>query len=146
MTRWTKLAIPIALALGVVLLAAPRLVRAGDDATAGATKAPIKIETASGDTMEFQSLDDMPKVIKRVPPRYPESARRRRQEGTVFVRALVTVKGTTDRLQVPPGKGVAPDLDRAALQAIRQWEFEPAKKDGKPVAVYIVIPVKFVLH
>ena len=35
------------------------------------------------------------------------------------------------------------DLDRAVLEAARKWRFEPAMKDGKPVAAAVVLPVDF---
>lgn len=39
-----------------------------------------------------------------------------------------------------------PDLDAVALEAVRGWIFEPAKKDGKPVSVYYNVTVNFTLR
>jgi protein TonB len=40
-------------------------------------------------------------------------------------------------------KGVRKDLDDAALAAAQEWRFKPAKKNGKPIAVWITIPFRF---
>jgi TonB family protein len=98
---------------------------------------------AADETLQFDATVQMPKPLKQVPPKYPESARKRGATGTVLVRALVTKDGTVGRVVVPRGKGVDPDLERAAVDAVRQWTFEPAKKNGTPVDVYVMIPVKF---
>ncbi len=98
---------------------------------------------ATEDSLYFEAVDDLPKVVKQVPPRYPETARKRGQQGTVFLRALVNKRGRPAKVSVIPGKELAPDLDKAAVNAVRQWEFTPAKAKGKPVEIYITIPVAF---
>ena len=130
-TRWF-----VAAACAAVLAwPAATAVRAetGDEARPAATE----------DTTHFQAVDELPQVLTKVPPKYPESARKRGQTGTVYVRALVNEQGRTGKVSVIPGKGLAPDLDKAAVEAIRQWTFVPAKVKGKPVEIYITIPVKF---
>ena len=82
-------------------------------------------------------------MVKRVPPKYPEAARKRGQQGTVMLQALVNTQGLPVKVHVLPGKGLAPDLDQAAVDAVRQWVFEPAKAKGKPVEIRIQIPVKY---
>jgi len=137
----------ILLVLCVAALAWPcaRAARAGDEPAekpAGVAAA----EEGQQKPADIQVVDEMPKPVKRVAPKYPDAARKRGQQGIVQVSALVKTDGTTDKVKVVPGKGLAPDLDRAAVEAIRQWTFEPAVAKGKPVAVYIVVPVKFSLH
>jgi len=39
-----------------------------------------------------------------------------------------------------------PQLDAAAVRAVRKWRFQPALSDGKPVVVWVAVPVKFSLH
>lgn len=95
---------------------------------------------------DFKSVDEMPKVLTQVPPRYPDGAREHGVQGTVQVRAWVKKNGKPVRVAVVSGKGVTPELDKAAVDAVSQWTFVPAKAKGKPVAVYIIIPVKFSLH
>jgi protein TonB len=118
--------------------------RQAADEAVNAGRGAVK-QTAEEGTLQIELVDEMPKVVKQVAPKYPESARKRGKQGTVYVRALVKKDGTTAQVQIPPGKGLAPDLDKAAVEAIRQWTFVPAMKNGKPVAVYVVVPVKFTL-
>lgn len=112
---------------------------------------PLATDAAAGDrealkdTADFAVVDEVPRALKSVHPKYPEEARKRRVQGTVFVRALVKKDGLTTGVSVVAGKGVSPELDRAALDAVRQWVFEPAKAKGKPVAVWVVIPVSYKL-
>ena len=112
----------------------------GTQATATATK------EAPEDTADFRIVDEIPKLVKQVPPKYPKAARKRGEQGTVYVRALVKKDGTLLQVTVPSGKGASPELDKAAVDAVSQWTFMPAKVKGKPVAVWIVVPVKFSLH
>ncbi|ESP62462.1 hypothetical protein SMITH_434 [Smithella sp. ME-1] len=37
-------------------------------------------------------------------------------------------------------------LDRSAMEAVRPWKFEPAKKSGNPFTVWVDLPIKFILH
>ncbi len=111
----------------------------------GAEVATSATREALEDTADFKIVDEIPKFVKRVPPKYPKAARKRGEHGTVFVRAIVKKDGTPVMVAVASGKGVSPALDEAAVAAVKQWTFEPAKSKGKPVAVWIVIPVKFSL-
>jgi protein TonB len=79
------------------------------------------------------------------PPRYPEEARRRGQEGTVIVLAAVAVDGLVLEvaLQSPSPH---PELNREALRAVRRWRFEPARRGGVAVAVTTPVSVVFRLQ
>ena len=72
---------------------------------------------------------------------YPELAREMQQEGTVFVRALISKKGRV--LQTQIAKGVLPILDDAAEAAVKKSIWTPAKQNTKRVVVWISIPVTF---
>jgi TonB family protein len=116
-----------------------------DPQTTGA-RTETKVETeGEGGAEDFVTVDEMPKLLKQVPPKYPPGARKRGEQGTVFVRAFVKEDGKASKVTVKD-KGVSPELNQAAVTAVRQWVFEPAKAKGKPVAVYIVVPVKFTLR
>jgi periplasmic protein TonB len=124
---------------------------AGQPATPGraldATEvAATRAREASKDTADFSIVDEIPKVLKQVPPKYPDEARKHGVQGLVQVRALVKKDGLTAEVSVAPGKGVSPELDRAAVEAVQQWVFSPARAKGKPVAVWVVVPVKFSLR
>ncbi|MFM7142146.1 MAG: energy transducer TonB, partial [Alphaproteobacteria bacterium] len=91
------------------------------------------------------SVAQRPTLVRRVPPAYPPDARRRGLEGLVLLEAVLDVEGN-----VEPGVKVlqsVPELDRAAIEAVRQWRFQPARgRDGSPVRVILEIPIRFVLR
>ena len=76
---------------------------------------------------------------------YPESARRQGVEGTVLLKIRITEQGRVETLQVERSAG-HPDLDQSALDAVQRWRFEPARRGGEPVAVWVIIPVEFKLQ
>lgn len=78
-------------------------------------------------------------------PRYPALARRMGQQGTVKLRLTIDRDGSVDRAEVAASSGF-PMLDQAALRAARAWRFEPARREGRPVAAELVQPVEFHLR
>jgi periplasmic protein TonB len=80
-----------------------------------------------------------------VKPRYPDSARRQGIEGTVSLKVRVTERGTVEEVQVEQSAGY-PDLDRAAVEAVRRWRFSPARQGNQPMAIWVLIPVTFRLE
>jgi periplasmic protein TonB len=80
-----------------------------------------------------------------VKPRYPDSARRRSIQGTVIVKAYVTEQGRVEGVQVEQSAGHA-DLDQAAVEAVGRWRFAPARRGRQPVAMWVSIPIQFVLN
>lgn len=85
--------------------------------------------------------DEAPVPTKQVMPKYPEDAMRDNLEGIVYLNVWITAEGTVKKAEVL--KSDAAVLNQAAIDAVRQWEFTPAKKDGKPIAVWVTIPFKF---
>ena len=77
-------------------------------------------------------------------PPYPAAATRAREEGTVVVRVDVGADGVPTDAKVETSSR-SRDLDRAAVEAVKGWKFEPALKDGKPVAASANVPVEFKL-
>jgi TonB family protein len=88
-------------------------------------------------------VDALPEAIEKVPPQYPTQARIDGVSGTVMVIALIGTQGLVIDAFVQDS---IPELDRAAMEAVRQWRFKPASTGGKPLAVWVAIPVKFTLH
>jgi protein TonB len=88
-------------------------------------------------------VDALPDPIQRVEPKYPNEARSQHIEGFVLVQALVGKDGSVQGTRIMKS---IPALDSAAVIAVRQWRFKPAKSMGKPVAVWVVVPLKFSLH
>ena len=77
-------------------------------------------------------------------PRYPYRARRMGLEGRVVLRVEVSPHGESRSVAVVSGSG-HDILDRAAVRAVRQWHFVPAKRAGIPVASTVDIPISFKL-
>jgi TonB family protein len=82
-----------------------------------------------------------PMPTYRIEPRYPDQASLEHVSGTVLVRVIVAEDGTIKDAHII--RGVRDDLDQAALEAVKAWLFEPAHKDGQPVAVWSQIEVTF---
>jgi TonB family protein len=77
-------------------------------------------------------------------PEFTEEARRAKHQGTVMLALIVGPDGRTRDIRVVRKLGMG--LDEKAIESARQWKFQPATKDGKPVAVAINIEVDFTLH
>jgi TonB family protein len=86
-------------------------------------------------------LSKPPTLIKKVEPVYPEEARKAGKEGVVGLAARTGVYGRVENIKVT--KPADPLLDRAAIEAVRQWIYEPPIIDGKPVSVEFSVSVKF---
>ena len=92
---------------------------------------------------EYVYVEELPEVITRVAPVYPDLAREAGVDGTVQVQALVGKDGKVHDTKVTKS---IPMLDAAAIAAVKQWVFKPALSNNKPVAVWVAVPVKFSLH
>lgn len=84
------------------------------------------------------------KVLTKVQPTYPESARAAGVQGTVVLHAVVGMDGTLLSLQVLNSQ-IHPDLARAAVEAVSQWRYQTTLLNGQPVEVDTVITVNFKL-
>jgi TonB family protein len=88
-------------------------------------------------------VDVFPVAIEKPPPNYPAKARAAGIQGTVIVLALIGRDGEVKEARI---RQSIPELDEAALEAVRHWKFKPALAAGQPLAVWVAIPVKFTLH
>lgn len=80
--------------------------------------------------------------LENPPPPYPLVARRRGLQGTVRLEVLVGRDGRVRDLKLAESSGHA-DLDDAALRAVRDWRFVPARRGGEPVDAPVIVPVRF---
>jgi len=85
-----------------------------------------------------------PQAISAPDPDYTEEARRAKKQGTCVLWLIVDAAGRPRDIKVVRGLGLG--LDGKALEAVRQWRFQPALKDGKPVDVQISVEVEFHLY
>jgi protein TonB len=78
-------------------------------------------------------------------PSYPASARRLGVQGTTLLGVLVGADGRVAEVVVRHSAG-HPDLDRAAIDAVQRWRFEPARRGSAPVPMWVLLPVEFRLQ
>ena len=83
--------------------------------------------------------------LRNPPPRYPVSARRRGEQGTVLLKVLVTREGAAASIDLEKSSGSAA-LDQAALDAVKSWRFVPARRGGQPVEAHVLVPIVFRLE
>ena len=81
-------------------------------------------------------------LIHKVTPVYPQLAIIARQQGTVYLHAIIAKDGTIQQLQAISGP---PLLIKAAADAVAQWRYKPYKLNGEPVEVDTTITVNFKL-
>jgi TonB family protein len=87
---------------------------------------------------------DPPSVIREVKPDYSDEARRRGLEGDVVLEIVVRRDGSVGDVRVLQGLGAG--LDQRATDAVRQWRFSPAHRQGTPVDVIVEVAVEFKLR
>jgi protein TonB len=83
------------------------------------------------------------RILNRVQPMYPPLARQTRISGTVRLHAIISKDGSIQQLEVMSGH---PLLQQAALDAVRQWRYQPTLLNGDPVEVDTTIDVIFSLN
>jgi len=90
------------------------------------------------------AVEAKPDYLRNPPPVYPEAARRKHQEGLVVLAVTVTPQGHASEVKIKKSSGY-PILDHAALEAVRNWEFQPARLGPLALESQIEIPVHFEL-
>jgi periplasmic protein TonB len=85
-----------------------------------------------------------PRLVREVKAEYTEEARRRSLTGDVLLEIVVRFDGTVGDVRLVRGLGSG--LDQRAVQAVRQWRFDPARRKGVPVNVLVEVAVEFILR
>lgn len=80
-----------------------------------------------------------------VKPRYPEAARCAGAQGVTTLRVRVLETGRVGEVLIESSAGFR-DLDLAAVDAVKKWRFEPARRGREAVPVWVMLPVKFELR
>lgn len=78
-------------------------------------------------------------------PKYPEGLRRRGIEGTVLLSVEILPTGGVGQIKIIQSAGYD-SFDNSAIEAVKQWHFNPAVKNGIPISSWIKLPVKFTLQ
>lgn len=94
-------------------------------------------------TASLAAPQEAPQVKKRVEPVYPMIYKMAGVEGEVFLQATVNVQGGIERIETI--RSTNEPFELAAKEALKQWEFTPAMKDGQPIPMEVTIPFKFKL-
>jgi TonB family protein len=97
-------------------------------------------EATKPETEEKPSLE-LPKEVHTLIPAYPEELRQQGIQGQVALQVTIDEKGNVIGVKV--AKSLHPYLDFAAVQAVRQWKYEPAVRDGQPIPVTVRLVMNF---
>ena len=121
----------------------------GDELLPGVPGPPVV-----GGEPDGEGFDDAPavrapayaklKVLEIKKPNYPPQCLRLGIEGKVLVRALVGENGRPQEVTLGETSGNSA-LDESAMEAVRQWRFVAARRDGVPVRVWVLVPMQFKL-
>ena len=85
-----------------------------------------------------------PKAVYQPEPQYADKPRKKKIQGIVIVTITVNADGTVRDPEIT--KSLDKDLDKQALTAVVKWKFDPATKDGKPVAYRVPVEIDFRLY
>ena len=80
-------------------------------------------------------------ILYRKAPVYPAEAKKNPVNGSVVLQATITEDGMPEDVHVV--KSLRMDYDQSAMDAVRQWRFSPAKKDGAPIEVQTHISIHY---
>lgn len=96
------------------------------------------------DKRQYYNSDDVvrpPKALETPAPEYSVTTLRRGLRGTVVLAVGINKNGVIDKMQVV--RRLHDDLDKAAADAVMQWKFVPAEKDGEAVSFQLLVAVSF---
>jgi len=103
-------------------------------------------EDACRESPVFQTLFGSPPTLiseSKVSPVFPGNDQRARREGQVVLRVLVDEAGVVSRIELPSGSPPRTEFEITAWSTMEFWRFEPAERDGCPVASYFSVFVEF---
>jgi protein TonB len=102
---------------------------------------PTRPAVREGSLVPLDRVDTQPRILTIVKPPYPPLALQARIGGVVLLRVLVSEKGAPASVEVL--RKARADLTQAAVEAVRNWTFAPATKDGVAVRTWMTVPVPF---
>lgn len=111
---------------------------AGESTTKKDTRLPRQVKPA----FAVVHTKAVPKYKTNPQPVYPRIAKRRGYQGRVLLLVVVSKSGTVKKLSVSKTSG-HDILDKAACKAVKKWYFHPGTRDGKPMEMSVIIPIRF---
>ncbi len=103
----------------------------------------FQLRDKSQEAVEAGGDIEPPRVIKRVDPVYPEAARQAGIQGSVILYVTTDEEGRVKNVEVLKS---IPALDKAAIEALRQWVYEPFMSKGVPTPISFSVTVRFHLQ
>jgi len=103
--------------------------------------AELNHESGPQEASALQAAISQPMATRKVDPAYPIQLMRENVAGTVILYAVIHADGTVGNVRVL--RGVDDRLDRFASEAVAQWKFDPATKNGAPVDVEATFQIPF---
>jgi TonB family protein len=82
-----------------------------------------------------------PVPVHKVDPKYPSTMMEERIEGEVILYGVIRQNGTVDSIQLV--RGIDDRLNANAMDAFKEWKFEPATRDGQPVDLEAIVHIPF---
>jgi len=110
---------------------------------AAAPSAPATAVAASG-SGPVRVSDLGTNLLSGAPPAYPMGSRRKREQGIVVLRLVISEAGRVMEVAIDKSSGFAA-LDEAAITAVRKWRWSPTMRDGKPIMISGLVRIPFML-
>jgi len=82
-----------------------------------------------------------PAPLRKIDPKYPPTLIKERVEGEVVLYAVIRRDGSVDSIQLV--RGIDEQLDANAMEALSQWKFRPATRQGTPVDLEAIVHIPF---
>lgn len=98
---------------------------------------------AGGGPMDV-SREEVPELVERVDPVYPPEAVEKQEEGTVIMEVVVDKEGNVSEVNVTAGKNMV--LNKAAVDAVKQWKYRPCLKGGVPKPIKFIVVLDFYFY
>ena len=134
--RWIWVLLPVSAFL---------FIGCGNDDDPTSTAEPL-VPCSYADTVGTNfAVDEPAEVTRTVPAVYPDIAREQGAEGTVYTELTVGRSGFGCNAVVSSSNTTA-ELEQAALDAVVQWEFKPATRNGTSAPTRLLIPFRFNLN
>lgn len=108
-------------------------------AAAWAAQPPV---ASSTNPAKYSDTGEAASFRTQVPPHYPAQSVQAKEEGMVVLKVRVFADGTPGEVAVEKSTAT-PALDQAAVDAVKQWRFNPAVRDGKAIDGWVLVPIKF---
>lgn len=108
--------------------------------------ATLALAEPAGREAEPEPVYQLPRFgvayLRNPSPEYPPISRRLREQGKVLLRVMVTTRGEPEAIELEKSSGFE-RLDQAAMEAVKQWRFVPAKRGDQAVSAWVVVPLNF---